>query len=626
MPEFKRIIQRTTNSERIESGAAQLEHNELCIIEDSEELIYKNKDNKYISISKDKYTVDNIEELKETNKFKSGDVIKVLGYYKKGDGSNHLRAITTTPTKPYIILNNGLKAELITKTIRPEWVGETNIYNVIENHIKPLQDNENYTIKLYKREYECIGYGFIGGQRKMNTIKNLSIIGSGTPVVNSNKTKLLGGTIIHGPVTNSADGFKIKDFGVDNGKEWCDKNNYIGWIGDKGDEGVILNEALDRANLPKLIEGCQAENIIVLMYDLNCRYHAFLNEASTGNYCKNIETHGGIHGFVIKCSNITCNDIRIFGGGANALIIKSDLRNIDNIVLNNIQIDKFKYNHDSMGLNFNPNEQFQIANVRIDNLRIKNQKVPIFGNSSEGYVTGITLNNTSIENSLYSTDLSLLNNGLLWEIHNFSHINSGSLKLPLAGQKNITNLYIHETTISDFKKGDALFYILQNTFLNGASLIDSTGNFTSSLKVDENANIFTFENVLKTSHPIDLNNNQYVIIKDSNTSSVINKYEVYNIGTGYELDGTTNTYFNCNYSNRKLNINFCLKKNEVNSGQILAKNPTSVVGIPKNIRLAGGRFSNLESIPLVLTNAQLATERVTVTTGELIYGAFDVHI
>lgn len=91
MAEFKRVIQRTTNSERIESGVAQLEVNEFCIVEDGEEVIYKNKDGKYISISKDKYTVGTIEELKSSKKYKVGDVVQILGYYTPGDGGGHPR-------------------------------------------------------------------------------------------------------------------------------------------------------------------------------------------------------------------------------------------------------------------------------------------------------------------------------------------------------------------------------------------------------------------------------------------------------------------------------------------------------------------------------------------------------
>ena len=93
MPEFKRIIQRTTNSERVESGVAQLEPNELCIVEDTEELIYKNKNGKYVSISKDKDVIDTIESLKKSTKYKIGDVVKVQGYLNKGDGEQHERIL-----------------------------------------------------------------------------------------------------------------------------------------------------------------------------------------------------------------------------------------------------------------------------------------------------------------------------------------------------------------------------------------------------------------------------------------------------------------------------------------------------------------------------------------------------
>lgn len=91
MADFKRIIQRTTNSERVETGVADLQPNEICIVEDGEELIYKDRNGKYISVSKDKYKVNTIEELKKSKKYKIGDVVEVLGYYTPGDGGGHPR-------------------------------------------------------------------------------------------------------------------------------------------------------------------------------------------------------------------------------------------------------------------------------------------------------------------------------------------------------------------------------------------------------------------------------------------------------------------------------------------------------------------------------------------------------
>lgn len=91
MADFKRIIQRTTNSERVETGVADLQPNEICIVEDGEELIYKDRNGNIISVSKDKYKVGTIEDLKKSKKYKVGDVVEVLGYYSAGDGAGHPR-------------------------------------------------------------------------------------------------------------------------------------------------------------------------------------------------------------------------------------------------------------------------------------------------------------------------------------------------------------------------------------------------------------------------------------------------------------------------------------------------------------------------------------------------------
>lgn len=584
--------------------------------------------NQYKSDMNKKANVENtIEDLKNSN-YKNGDIVKLLGYYKKGDGSSHLREITDNPTKPFVTLKNGLKAQLTKKSIRPEWVGETNIYNVIENHIKPLQDNKNYTIKLYKREYECIGYGFIGGVRKMNVVKYLSIVGSGMGEISlPNKEKIIGGTIIHGPVTNSADGFSIKDVGIDLGKEWVDANNYIGWIGDKGDEGLVLNEALDRVNHPKLITGCKAENIIVNMYDNTSRYHAFLNEASDGNYVNNIELHGGIHGLVVKCSNITITNAKVYGGGANAVIIKSDLRDIDNIVLNNVQVFPYKVPYDTVcGLRFNPNGDFNITNVRFENCRFKHLEYPIHGNAG-GMVTAVTFNNTVFENCQKGSDLSEMYNGLIWTLTDVSWINCGTLYLPKSGGKYINNLYIHQLGGLEHQKAETVFMIYHQTYLNGCTIIARSDDYTSSMKIDSLASAYTIDNVQHLTIPLDLNKNPYFIEKENIYGLFINKFLHYTVNSAFSSTFDNNSYLYERYTNNKLEIEFCLRKIANSAGNIiLDKNPLSPARTVVNQRFAGGLFQGAGYLPLVATDTGLGWELTTVPDNTYVYGCITINL
>ncbi|MEG0301229.1 hypothetical protein [Cetobacterium sp.] len=152
MADFKRIIQRTTNSERVETGVADLQPNEICIVEDGEELIYKDKNGKYISVSKDKYKVNTIEDLKNSKKYKVRDVVEVLGYYSAGDGADHTRIISKTDNGSGVRLANGLYANLVHNgEVNVSWFGA-----------KPIKeyDSTDIFIKLLGLDIKRITLGF----------------------------------------------------------------------------------------------------------------------------------------------------------------------------------------------------------------------------------------------------------------------------------------------------------------------------------------------------------------------------------------------------------------------------------------------------------------------------------
>lgn len=74
MPEFKRIIQRTTNSERIKQKKAEVEKNEIVITTDTEEMLFKGESGKFIPLAK-KNIFDSISSLKNADYLKNGEVI-----------------------------------------------------------------------------------------------------------------------------------------------------------------------------------------------------------------------------------------------------------------------------------------------------------------------------------------------------------------------------------------------------------------------------------------------------------------------------------------------------------------------------------------------------------------------
>lgn len=571
------------------------------------------------------FQIANVEEMIKRKNLKVGDIVELLGYYTAGDGAGHKRVIVANPSKPNIKLNNGLYAELLEKIVRPEWVGDTNIYNVIEKHIKPLADNSGYTILLNKGEYTCIGYGF-NGTRRMNTLKDLSIIGSGMGEISlPNKEKIIGGTIIHGSVANSADGFKIRDLGIDLGSEWVDKVNHVGWIGDKGDEGLILNEALDRGNLPKLITGCKAENIIVNMYDNVGKYHAFLNEASTGNYVNNVETHGGVHGFVVKCSDITCNNIKVYGGSTNAIIVKNDLRTIKDIRFENVQVYPYKTKGDSNGINIQPNGEWNMLDVSFKNVFIHECSQGFLGNKADGIIANISMDNVVISNCVNPTDLSNLNAGLTWYITNVRVVNSGHFYLPKTGTKVVKNLTFEQHNDLETQRGDSFFTIYNRTYIDGL-YIDGKIGYNYGAKIDSDAVYFSAKG-FGADASLDANFNKYFIEDDDQLYTVENRFHNYLLSPDFTTNNE-NTYLYQTYGNRVVRLSFCLYRSADTTGSVLfTKNPNSAIGFNHNQRFACGRFSDTMAVPVVAgVDGRIITERIeNIKVGDYIYGQIEIN-
>ncbi|MEG2610510.1 MAG: hypothetical protein RSA91_07625 [Bacilli bacterium] len=271
MAEFKRIIQRITNSGRIESGAAQLEQNELCIVEDTEELIYKNKNGKYISVSKDKYTVDNIEKLKESNNYKIGDVIKVSGFYIPSDGKHHLRKISKQNDLSGILLNNGLYANIVSKDeVNLSWFG------ILENN---SPQDINYIID-YCYNTQCI---------LNNDVRNV---------------------IPKTDITNKLSGIKIKGFNfmdsLSNANKFLKSSsnkNYFGKI-NSGNLNVILgsNELRVVTVSDSILSAKTLDSTSGLITEVNQN----TSEASIFDLIRlNLEN---------KCKNLNC-DLKIYNRG-----------------------------------------------------------------------------------------------------------------------------------------------------------------------------------------------------------------------------------------------------------------------------------------------------------------------
>ncbi len=83
--------------------------------------------------SKEKFTYDNIEELKQDVGLKIGNVVELNGYYTAGDGANHKRVIANEDDGSGVQLANGLWANVVHNgEVNVSWFGAT-------------RDNSTYT-------------------------------------------------------------------------------------------------------------------------------------------------------------------------------------------------------------------------------------------------------------------------------------------------------------------------------------------------------------------------------------------------------------------------------------------------------------------------------------------------
>ncbi|MGL5709252.1 MAG: hypothetical protein ACRCX2_18160 [Paraclostridium sp.] len=95
----------------IEDNKNSLMPYEPVISTDTNELLFKDEQGNLVMVGAN--TVDTIDDLVQSSAYKLGDVIQVLGYYKKGDGAQHYRVLSTTDDGSGVLLANGLYANIV---------------------------------------------------------------------------------------------------------------------------------------------------------------------------------------------------------------------------------------------------------------------------------------------------------------------------------------------------------------------------------------------------------------------------------------------------------------------------------------------------------------------------------
>lgn len=153
----------------------------------------------FLALSKDKFTIDTIEDLKRASYLQVGDVVEINGYYTADDGATHKRVISNSDDGSGVQLNNGLWANIVHNgEINVSWFGITNnsqedntelmnkifnlpkIKNIIIDRMVFVNDTVNvkYSItSLNQRRYGENMYGFYNKVDSVNSILKIKNAG-----------------------------------------------------------------------------------------------------------------------------------------------------------------------------------------------------------------------------------------------------------------------------------------------------------------------------------------------------------------------------------------------------------------------------------------------------------------
>lgn len=161
---------------------------------------------------------------------------------------------------------------------------------------------------------------------------NITIRGVKMPGLSANGDRLEGGSIIYGRFNVFADNFAIENIGFDLGKYVCDtyfsgydshSSNYPRAGGTSTWDAFAFAQPNGSTPLAAR-KNFRAQNVIGLLRDPLSLGHAVLMEAFDGGFVDNVIGVYGVHGVVIKASNVRGGSIAGWMASTDNVIFKSD--------------------------------------------------------------------------------------------------------------------------------------------------------------------------------------------------------------------------------------------------------------------------------------------------------------
>lgn len=207
--------------------------------------------------------------------------------------------------------------------IRPDWWGdiEDSILKAIA--ATPASGGViKLAIKRYKPNHTNYDVNYMAKA-------NISIVGERMPEFSANCDRLENGSVIEGRFNVFADNFHHENVGYDLGKYVMD-TYYPGYDSHSGNhpDGYTWDAfAFAQPNQGDPLadrRGYYAKNVRGLLRESASLGHAILQEGFSGGYIDNVVGMYGVHGHVIKASNIFGGHIAGYGASGDHVIIKSD--------------------------------------------------------------------------------------------------------------------------------------------------------------------------------------------------------------------------------------------------------------------------------------------------------------
>lgn len=232
---------------------------------------------------------------------------------------------------------DGGAIKLRQSTARPDWWGED---APVQTAIDALPDAGGM-VMLGVRNYRESGHSYSAGVTADAVYQdkaNIHICGEKKPVLSSDCSSLIYGSVIEGQWLAFADGIQYTNVGFDSGKDVID--TYAGGTPTAGRwEGLINTFASqEQKNANALRRGLKMRGVVCLGYSPTAEIHACIAaEGYTDVDIDDVTVCMNGHGFALKASNVRVSRVTAMCNGLEGVIIKSDTQ--DTAIASDIQID-----------------------------------------------------------------------------------------------------------------------------------------------------------------------------------------------------------------------------------------------------------------------------------------------